>query len=444
VTKSVAIMIVIGMLIFTAFYTTISGLWGVLVTDLFQFVLKMGMVILLAILAVNAVGGIDQLKAKITAMDGGSGSRLAFFPEFNSLWMPAITLFVYLGVVWWSTWYPGAEPGGGGYVAQRIFSAKTEKDGLLATLWFNIAHYALRPWPWILTALASLVLYPTLVDKEAGYIQTLMDPRVFPPYLRGFMLAAFAAAYMSTIGTQLNWGASYVINDFYRRFIKRSANEKHYVIASQIVTVLLMIASLIITFYLQSISDAWKLLLVTGAGTGTVLLLRWFWWRINAWSEVSAMITAAAVSLFLQLGLKWSGDDPRQFAYIMLVTVGVTTVVWIAVTFFTQPEPSEKLIAFYRRVRPEGPGWTAIAAEAGLSESHAKGRLSLQFANWILGCAMIYGSLFGIGKLIFKEWGTGLLYLLIAIVAGVLITRNLSRGEMTAERLQFEHAEEPV
>ena len=444
VTKKGAIGIVIGMLIFTAFYTTISGLWGVLVTDLFQFVLKMGMVILLAILAVNAVGGIDQLKSKITAMDAGSGSRLAFFPEFNSLWMPAITLFVYLGVVWWSTWYPGAEPGGGGYVAQRIFSAKTEKDGLLATLWFNIAHYALRPWPWILTALASLVLYPTLVDKEAGYIQTLMDPRVFPPYLRGFMLAAFAAAYMSTIGTQLNWGASYVINDFYRRFVTRTANEKHYVIASQIVTVLLMIASLIITFYLQSISDAWKILLVTGAGTGTVLLLRWFWWRINAWSEVSAMISAAAVSLFLQLKLKWSGDDPRQFAYIMLVTVGITTVVWLAVTFMTQPEPSEKLISFYRRVRPEGPGWTHIAAEAGLSESHAKGRLSLQFANWILGCAMIYGSLFGIGKLIFKEWGLGLLYLLIAIVAGVLITRNLSRGEMTAERLQLEHAEEPV
>jgi Na+/proline symporter len=444
VSKSGAIKIVFGMLIFTAFYTTISGLWGVLVTDLFQFVLKMGMVILLAILAVNAVGGIDQLKSKITAMDAGSGSRLAFFPEFDSVWMPAITLFVYLGVVWWSTWYPGAEPGGGGYVAQRIFSAKTEKDGLFATLWFNIAHYALRPWPWILTALASLILYPTLVDKEAGYIQTLMDPNVFPPYLRGFMLAAFAAAYMSTIGTQLNWGASYVINDFYRRFIERSANEKHYVIASQMVTVFLMIASIMITFYMESISSAWKLLLVTGAGTGTVLLLRWFWWRINAWSEVSAMITAAVVSIFLQTVLKWNGDQPRDFAYIMLVTVGATTVVWVAVTFMTQPEPMEKLISFYRRVRPEGPGWDGVAAEAGLAESHSKGRLSLQFANWILGCALIYGSLFGIGKLIFKEWGLGLLYLLVAIVAGVLITRNLSRGEMTAEKLQLEHAEEPV
>jgi solute:Na+ symporter, SSS family len=446
VNKRGAIMIVIGMLIFTAFYTAISGLWGVLVTDLFQFALKMGMVIVLAILAVNAVGGIDGLKTQIGAMDAaaGAGSRLAFFPEYDSAWMPAITLFVYLGVIWWSTWYPGAEPGGGGYVAQRIFSAKNEKHGLLATLWFNIAHYALRPWPWILTALASLILYPTLVDKESGYIKTLLDPNVFPTYLRGFMLAAFAAAYMSTIGTQLNWGASYVINDFYRRFIQREANEKHYVIASQVVTVLLMIASLVVTFYMESIGGAWKLLLVTGAGTGTVLLLRWFWWRINAWSEVSAMICAACVSIFLQLVLKWDSDRPVDFAYLMIVTVGITTVVWIAVTMFTRPEPIDKLVAFYRRVRPEGPGWNDIAAEAGLAESHAQGRLSLQIFNWILGCALIYGSLFGIGKLIFKEWATGLLFLAVAIVAGVLISRNLTRGEMAAETLPLEHAEESV
>src|SRR6266571_1883387 len=193
-----AIYILIGMLIFTAFYTTISGLWGVLVTDLFQFVLKMGMVILLAVLAVKAVGGMDALKMKIAALDaanGQAGSRLAFFPDLDSVWMPAITLFTYLAVNWWASWYPGAEPGGGGYVAQRIFSAKDERHGLLATLWFNIAHYALRPWPWILTALASVILYPDLADKESGYIRTLIDPAVFPTYLRGFMLAAFAAAY---------------------------------------------------------------------------------------------------------------------------------------------------------------------------------------------------------------------------------------------------------
>src|SRR5712691_3078007 len=354
--KRGAVTVVIGILIFTAFYTTISGLWGVLVTDLFQFVLKMGMVIVLAILAVHAVGGMDALKTKITALDastGQAGSRLSFFPDFDSVWMPAITLFTYLAVNWWASWYPGAEPGGGGYIAQRIFSAKDERHGVLAVLWFNIAHYAVRPWPWILTALASLILYPELADKETGYIRTLMDPNVFPVYLRGFMLAAFAAAYMSTIGTQLNWGASYVINDFYRRFVKRDGRERHYVMASQLVTLLLMILSLVVTFYLESIGAAWKLLLVTGAGTGTVLLLRWFWWRINAWSEVSAMLTAAVTSLYLQLHWKWDSDKPRDFAYLMLVTVGLTTVIWFLVTMLTSAEPTEKLVSFYRKVHPE-------------------------------------------------------------------------------------------
>jgi SSS family solute:Na+ symporter len=446
--KRHAMYVVIGMLLFTAFYTAISGLWGVLVTDLFQFVLKMAMVIVLAVLAVNAVGGIDALKTKINALDAASaaaGSRLAFFPSYDSVWMPAITLFVFLAVNWWASWYPGAEPGGGGYVAQRIFSAKNEKHGLLATLWFNIAHYALRPWPWILTALASVILYPQLADKESGYIQTLVDPNVFPTYLRGFMLAAFAAAYMSTIGTQLNWGASYVINDFYRRFVERSGSERHYVIVSQVVTLILMVASLIVTFYLESISGAWKLLLVTGAGTGTVLLLRWFWWRINAWSEVSAMITAAVVSLFLQLVLKWDSDKPREFAYLMLVTVAITSVVWIAVTFLTRPEPIETLTVFYRRVRPEGPGWNRVAAISGFAGAHAEGRLATQFFNWFLGCALIYGALFGIGKLIFKEWLTALVYLAVAVSAGLLISWNLSRvGWKTGADSELEPSDYPA
>jgi len=193
---------------------------------------------------------------------------------------------------------------------------------------------------------------------------------------------------------------------------------------------------------MTSIQDAWKILLVTGAGTGTVLLLRWFWWRINAWSEVSAMIAAAVVSIALQLGLKWDSGNPRQFAYLMLVTVGITTITWIVTTYLTSPEPNEKLVAFYKRVRPEGPGWNRIAAQAGLSAAHAQGRLSLQFANWILGCALIYGSLFGIGKIIFKEWVSGAIYLLIAIIAGILISRNLSRGEMSQEAPRLEPAEE--
>ena len=268
---------------------------------------------------------------------GGGGSILSFVPDIGSAWMPMLTFFVYIAVNWWATWYPGAEPGGGGYVAQRIFCAKDEKHSLLATLWFNVAHYAVRPWPWILTALASLVLYPDLADKESGFVKTIVDPAVFPVALRGVMVAAFAAAYMSTIGTQLNWGASYLVNDFYRRFLVRRASERHYVRVSQAATVLVMLASCVVTWYLDSIAGAWKLLIAVGAGTGSVFILRWFWWRINAWSEVSAMAASFVVSLLLQLGLGLRSDDPREFAWIVLITVAVSTVAWLAATCLTPP-----------------------------------------------------------------------------------------------------------
>jgi solute:Na+ symporter, SSS family len=424
-----AMWVLAGLLLFTAFYTTLAGLWGVLVTDLFQFLLMMAMIILLAFFAVDAVGGIDALKSKVIALDAATGqgdSRLAFFPPLDSVWMPLMTLFVYLSVNWWATWYPGAEPGGGGYVAQRIFSAKDERHGVLATLWFNVAHYALRPWPWILTALVSVVLYPDLVDKESGYIRTFMDPEVFPVYLRGFMIAGFAAAYMSTIATQLNWGASYVINDFYRRFVVRGSSERHYVVASQVVTVLLMGCSLVVTFFLNSVGDAWKLLLSIGAGTGLVLLLRWYWWRINAWSEVAAMVAAAIVSLGLKYAWDWDTDN-EDFARGMLVTVGFTTLAWLVVTFLTPPEPRERLVEFYRRVRPAGPGWSPIAAQAGPGIVPNES-LAQNFANWVLGCALIYASLFGIGKLIFREWTSAAVCIAIAVVSGTLISRSLKRA----------------
>jgi SSS family solute:Na+ symporter len=426
---SAALWALLALLIFTAFYTTLAGLWGVLVTDLVQFVLKMGMVVALAYFAVRATGGLTALESKVRVLDAaaGSGSRLAFFPSTDSAWMPAITLFVYLGVSWWASWYPGAEPGGGGYVAQRIFSAKTERDGLFATLWFNIAHYAVRPWPWILTALASLVLYPTLVDKESGYVRTLMDPDVFPPALRGIMLAAFAAAYMSTIGTQLNWGASYVVNDFYRRFLRRTSAEREYVVVSQIVTVGLMLVSIYVTLHLASIEQAWKLLIVTGAGTGTVLLLRWFWWRINAWSEVSAMAVAAAVSLFLQIALGWDGDRPRDFAYLMLVTVGLTTIAWLAVTWLTPPEPADTLHAFYRRVRPAGRGWAPIAAAVGLPPASAS--LGGELLNAFLGCVLVYSALFGVGQLLLRSAAIGIGLLALSALAAFAIARNLTVQE---------------
>jgi SSS family solute:Na+ symporter len=425
----VALWVLVAMLAFTAFYTTISGLWGVLVTDLVQFVLKMGMVLALAYYAVRATGGLAALKVKVGLLDlaAGGGSRLAFFPAADSAWMPSITLFVYLGVSWWASWYPGAEPGGGGYVAQRIFSAKNERHGLFATLWFNIAHYAVRPWPWILTALASLVLYPTLADKESGYVRTLMDPNVFPPALRGIMLAAFCAAYMSTIGTQLNWGASYVVNDFYRRFVRRRRVEREYVIVSQAVTVGLMLLSIYVTLHLASIEQAWKLLIVTGAGTGTVLLLRWFWWRINAWSEVSAMAVAAAVSLYLQLGLKWDSDRPRDFAYIMIVTVTLTTIAWLATTWMTPPEPADTLQNFYRRVRPHGRGWAPIAAVVGLPA--ASGSLRDELINALLGCVLVYAALFGVGEILLGSAARGTVLLIVAAIAAVAIARNLEAEE---------------
>src|SRR6202790_712395 len=431
VTKLQALMIVLGMIALTSSISTLSGLWGVLVTDVFQFAIKMGMVIALAVYAVNAVGGIDAMKLKLAALDetrGGQGSVLSFVPDLNSAWMPMITFFVYISMNWWATWYPGAEPGGGGYIAQRMFCAKDEKNSLLATLWFNVAHYAVRPWPWILVALASLILFPGLKDPETGYIRVMIAH--LPPSLRGLMVAAFAAAYMSTIATQLNWGASYLVNDFYRRFWKPDASPRHYVTASKAATVLLTIVSAIVTFYLDSIAGAWKLLLVTGAGTGGVLLLRWYWWRINAWSEVSAMLAAFVTSIAMQTIAGLDKDQPRDFAWIMIVTVSVTTIVWLAVTFLTRPESKDTLVAFYRRTHPSAAGWRPIAKLAPDVRPSTDGASNL--LDWICGCALIYGVLFGGGKLLLKDFVTGSILMAVGLAAGAVIYWDPSRRGWSA------------
>ena len=419
--KLEALAIVLGLIALTSFISTLSGLWGVLVTDMVQFVIKMGMVIVLAVFAVHAVGGIDAMKEKLVS--SGRGEALNLVPNLNSAWMPMITFLVYISLNWWATWYPGAEPGGGGYVAQRMFSAKDERHSMLATLWFNIAHYAIRPWPWILVALASLILFPGLADPETGYIRVLID--YLPASLRGLMIAAFAAAYMSTIATQLNWGASYLINDFWRRFVKRDATDEYYVRASKLATVLLTLISAVVTFYMGSIGGAWKVLIVTGAGTGGVLLLRWYWWRINAWSEVSAMITAFVVSVFLQVAFGYDTDQPKQFALILITTVAVTTIVWLAVTYLTAPEPQEKLLAFFRRTRPSRSGWAPIAALAPDVKVASDGLSNL--LDWIAGCTLVYGVLFGVGKLLLHETRPGLLLLALAALGGYVIYRDLSR-----------------
>ena len=431
VTKIQALLIVFGIMLVTAMISTLSGLWGVLVTDLFQFVLKMGMMIILAYFAVAAVGGMGALKEKLLLLDaeksagGGQGSILSFMPEIGSPWMPMLTFFVYIAVTWWATWYPGAEPGGGGYIAQRIMCAKDEKNSLLATLWFNIAHYAVRPWPWILTALCSLVLYPSLVDKESGFIKVIIDPQVFPPALRGLMIAAFAAAYMSTISTQLNWGASYIVNDFYKRFLVRGRGEKHYVLVSQAATILIMLISCVVTYYQDSIAGAWKFLIAIGAGTGSVFLLRWFWWRINAWSEVFAMASSFCVSILLQVYFQMNNDDPRDFAWIVIITVLCSTVIWLAATYLTAPEKENVLMAFYRRVRPSPYLWGPIARKAKDVKPQRDDAYNL--LDWICGCVLVYTTLFGVGKIILGSVAEGFAFLVIGAIAGWIIYRDLNR-----------------
>jgi len=418
----------------TVLYAVAAGMWAVLWTDLVQFVIKMSAVIVLAVYSVRAVGGIEAMKTKLVEHFGSETAALSVLPVsataggiYSYAWMPLLTLAVYLSVQWWAAWYPGAEPGGGGYVAQRIFSARTERDGVLATLFFQIAHYALRPWPWIVTGLATVILYPTLQDKEAGYVHAFVD--LLPTPWRGFMLAGFAAAYMSTVGTHLNWGASYLVNDFYKRFLKKNGSERHYVAVSRATTGLLFLASVSVTSQLSSIEKAWELLLALGAGTGLVLILRWYWWRINAWSEISAMLASFVVSLlaFAFIAPRFAANDPNAQATVMLVTVACSTVVWLAVTLLTRPEPDAVLEAFYRRVRPGGPGWAKVSERLGLGREPIPGG-ALAWTNWIAGIVAVYATLFGIGKLVFGYTGTGVVLLAIAASAFYWISRSF-RGE---------------
>ena len=427
--KKEAIFLCLPIMFIAMLYSSLSGLRGVLWASLFQFVLMMGMTILLGVFSVSAVGGLGALREKLATLDrvrvaeGGSGSILSFSPSFDSPWLPFMAFFVFIAVNWWATWYPGAEPGGGGYVAQRIFCAKDEKNSLWATMWFNVAHYALRPWPWILTALASVILYPELTDKEVGFIRMMTDH--MPPALRGLMLASFLAAYMSTIATHLNWGASYFVNDLYRRFLSTQRSERHYVAISRLATLGLMMIAGGVSFYLESVADAWQLLINIGAGTGAVYLLRWYWWRINAWSEIAAMSTAAFVAILLQVKFGLNPSDNRDFAHLILITVSVTTVVWIAVTFLTSPVPKEKLLEFYRRTRPTAAGWQPIAAMAPEIPPDREGWYNLKY--WLLGCAMVYLSMFAIGKFLLGDPRVAGLLALGAFVAGYWIYRDFSR-----------------
>jgi len=429
---------------FTGIYVSLGGLWGVLWTDLFQFVLKMTIVIAVAWYGVHAVGGMPQLLAKLGAkrsLVGPQASDItALLPDFSrgltgeALWtLPVITFVVHLAVQWWAFWYPGAEPGGGGYIAQRIFSARDERHGLLSVLWFNLAHYALRPWPWILTALAAVVLYPGLAQPERGYM--LVATQHTPHALLGILLAGFMAAFMSTVATQLNWGSSYLVEDFYRRFVKKDASESHYVNASRLATIFLVVAAALVSMQLQSVSEGWKIVLELGAGTGGVYLLRWYWWRVNAWSEISAMAAALVATLALHSHTLWmslagrpvpfEGSDPVVFAKTTLCTTGVTTLVWLAVTLLTPAEPEKTLVDFYNRVRPDVRGWGPVARASGLEETTRD--LGTNLLSWLIGCVFVYTALFSIGQLCFGRMGPGLFLGLVCVASGVALYRLMPK-----------------
>jgi len=431
----------------TAVYSVFAGLWGVIVTDLFQFIFAMGGSILLAVLAVQSVGGLDPLTARTAAHFGSADAAFGVIPPLDAPWLPVTTLMVWLGVQWWAAWYPGQEPGGGGYVVQRILSAKDERHGLLATLWFTIAHYALRPWPWILVGFVGLLRYPNLANPEEGYVRVMVD--ILPSPFRGLLLAAFAAAYMSTISTHLNWGASYLVNDVYIRFIRPHASQRAQVRASRLATAFLMVASLVVMGFLSSVEQGWKLLIGLGAGTGLVFILRWYWWRVNAWSEISAMVASFVTSMVLtRFGHSMGDPGTRDYAFTMVTTVAITTVVWLAVTLLTAPESAETLDRFYRRVRPGGPGWRAVAERLGYGGDRIPGG-ALSWVNWVAGIAAVYTAVFAVGAFLTGEPWSGLVYALVATGSFLLIQRNLRADQQLAAdvdtaldpRLQFDPGE---
>ncbi|MED5198620.1 MAG: sodium:solute symporter family protein [Gemmatimonadota bacterium] len=425
----------------TVLYSATSGLWGVLVTDLLLFSVSMIGSVAAAIYALRLpeVGGLSGLMAHANVTD-----KLSFRPDFSDPKTAAAVFIVPIAVQWWSTWYPGAEPGGGGYVAQRMLAAKDEKNAMQATLWFSVAHYAIRPWPWILVGLASLIVYPTLSDLTAAFPN--VDPSIIgndlaypamlvflPAGLLGLVVASLAAAYMSTISTHLNWGASYVVDDVYRRFVAPDREERDYVKVARVSTVALIVLSSVVGLQLETAMQAFQILLQIGAGTGLVFLLRWFWWRINTWSEISAMVISFLVAVyfgFLHTPLGFTKWDPSAE---LVVGVALTTVGWLVVTFLTPPVDTETLKDFHTRIQPLGKGWEAVVprkrepAQDGDVDTGQGGELAAGLLSWFLGCVMVYAALFGTGFLLYGNMVWGLAGLILATVAGWGVLKLLPR-----------------
>jgi Na+/proline symporter len=419
-TFSAHLALVGGLIVIVAIYSLLAGLWGVAATDLMQFVVAMTGSVVLAVYALDhpSVGGISGLIDRLPA------STFDFLPTVGTSIQGAgvlalsISAFVaYLGVQWWSSWYPGAEPGGGGYVAQRMMSARDEKHSFLATLWFTIAHYCIRPWPWIIVALASVVVYPGLADARDGYVMVMRD--VLPSGLLGLLFAAFLAAFMSTVSTQLNW----LVNDFWRRFVVRDGSESHYVYVARLMTFVLGVFAFVITTQLDSISRAWALVLTASAGLGLVLILRWYWWRINAWSELTATLVPIVLTALSLFGIPVPGLL-APFPTNLFAVVAITTVAWVLVTIFTTPTPHAHLQKFYRAVRPTGPGWKSFSDEAEAPEIDNLGVLTL---NWLAGSVLVYMALFGVGNALFRRYTSALICLAIAFGTGIYLYRSLAK-----------------
>jgi Na+/proline symporter len=417
----------------TAVYSTTAGLWGVVVTDLLLFVLAMIGSIAAAYYAVTqpSVGGLAGLVSNPLVKD-----KLSLLPDFSDRSAVIAVLIVPLAVQWWSTWYPGSEPGGGGYLAQRMLAARNEKQAMAATLWFNIAHYAVRPWPWILVALASLIVYPELSDIQARLPH--VDPSiirhdlaypamlVFVPHgLLGLVVASLAAAYMSTISTHLNWGASYVVDDVYRRFIRPDASESHYVNVGRIVTFGLMVLAALLALWLDHAMQAFQILLQIGAGTGLIFLLRWYWWRINAWGEIAAMLISLLLAVYLHVGHARLGFAPIEPTSALVIGVTVTTFFWLAVTFLTPPTDRAVLQSFYDRIRPYPAGWRRAVDTSNGTERG--GDIAASFLAWFLGCVAVYAALFATGYLLYGRLEIGLLCAAIAVASAYALSRVIPK-----------------
>ena len=422
-----------------------SGLWGVLVIDMIQFFIKMSAVIAAAYFAVMLpqVGGMHGLVDKLSHLSGPGGIHyLNMLPDFTNNWDLAVAVFILpIAVQWWAVWYPGAEPGGGSYIAQRMLASKSEKDALGGTLFFNVAHYVLRPWPWILTGLASLIVYPTLADIQTAFPN--LDPKLlghdiaFPAMLRflpvgwmGLMLGGLVAANSSTILTHLNWGSSYLVHDFYQRFVNKGKTEKHYVLAGRICTIILFFSSSAMVYALDTAADNFNLMLQVGAGTGLLYLVRWFWWRVTAWCEVVAMISSFGISVvFLVLTKRGVVIGTVRE---LLITIALTTVCWVLMAYFGPKNDPQVLIDFYKKVRPFGPGWRRVRQKAGIPANEAaldaEGQnVPLALLGWFTGCIMIWSALFSVGNFLYGRMGYALALLAAFVISGTILIRVVQR-----------------